>query len=247
MARKRVKRRRKAIAWGPTLWLLVAINLCVGLAISPATGLDRVRVEGAPIADRGRIERLLNDVAAVPVLRNQAGLLEAKVQAGEEIQSAKFRQNVFGRGLLEIVHRVPVAVIANRKSVLLGAEGRLYVGSSMPKGLPVLKLPEAELGPNLTIMGGPELRTLATGCDFLRKNLPNPSWNMELDARGMISLRTKAAGRIVLGSTDDLTPKLKRLQTIIENQPQILDRVKELNLTAPGNPVLIPLSTSNQP
>lgn len=47
---------------------------------------------------------------------------------------------------------------------------------------------------------------------------------------------------VVLGSSDDLAEKLKRLEKIMEESPSLMDRVRRIDLTSPKNPVYEPRS-----
>lgn len=240
VARPRSPRRRWAA--GPVLWLLFFANLAVGLGLSPITAAYRVRVVGAPTQDQERIERHLQTLRNVPCLRSDRRQIESLMQAGDEIARADFSQNLFGRGLLVVILRRPVARLDIDRRTALAADGAVFATRTDLADLPLVKIGGLAKAPNLSIAAAWEPGSVAELCTELVSNWPKSSWTVEVDNIGVLSLYRSSGARIVLGSSDDLPEKLKRLKGIMEESPSLLDRVRRIDLTSPKNPVYEPRS-----
>lgn len=238
----RARPKRRPFALGPVLWSLLVLDIALGLAISPITAAHRVRVVGAPEQDQERIARHLQTLRGIPCLRSDRRNVETLIQAGEEIARADFSQNIFGRGVLQIVPRRPVARLDVERPSALSADGTVYATRTDLSDLPLVKVGGLAKAPNLTIAAAWEPGAIAGLCAELTAKWPKSRWTVEVDNIGVLSLYRGSGGIVVLGSTDDLTEKLKRLEKIMEESPDLLDRVRKIDLTSPRNPVYVPRS-----
>lgn len=231
-----------------TTWLSLALvaNVAAGLAWSPATGLRRVRVVGVTPGDEQRVETHLQVARRIPALRFDPNRLESLIQARSDVESASFSQNLFGRGVLRITPRTPVARLEGTVPMWLSSTGVLYSGPA-PRGakeLPRLRLSAEAREANLSLAGAWDAGRIAQLCTDLRKDFAGIVWTVERDGRGVISLSNGSGARVVLGTSEALQDKVGTLRRILEMQPGILSEVRELNLTAPNNPAAIPLGPS---
>lgn len=240
MATGKKRRRRNPIPWVPFLWAAVVLDVVAGLLWSRLTALSVVRVVGAPADDEAMIRRTFESVANVPWSRVQGRSIEADVQAGEGVDRAEYSQNLFGRAVLRIEERRPVARIADSK-LLLGIDGAVFRGSSAG-AFPTIILPESALTLNGTLVGPWESGPVANLCRDLRERFPKSAWIVEVGPTGVISLRMDRKGRIVLGSSDALESKLEKLTEILRDRPDLPMRVRQIDLTAPESPVVVPLT-----
>ncbi len=238
--RKVRRRRRRQFNWTGFLWLLALANIAAGLAWSPATSVKRVRVVGAAPADRVSISDAAQTMRNVPCLRANPKLMETLVLASDEVEDAAFSQNLFGRGLLKVKNHRPVAAVSEHKSLLLASNGDVYQTKQPAPALPVAKLPPEAFGPNTCLCGGWESGQIAELCALLVTQLPNLDWSVAVDRRGVISLGCRTGGQVILGSSEGLSDKVRRLRQQLQVDPQLLSKVKVLNLTAPNHPVFIP-------
>jgi hypothetical protein len=240
-ARRSPKRRRARapLNWPAVLWVLALANVAAGLAFSPVTSVRKVRVTGAAPTDHARIEAFSQVARGTPALRLTGAKVESLAQANPAVARAEFRRNVFGRGVLEIEMRRPVAAMAGEVPTLLADDGTVYPGSA-PAGLPRVRLAPALRAPNLALIGLWESQAIAVLCHGLAARFPEIRWTVEVDARGVINLGQPRSGRIVLGSSERLDEKLAALERVIADRPGFLAQVQELNLTVPTNPVFIP-------
>jgi cell division septal protein FtsQ len=237
MPRKRkIKRKRTRLKPGPILWLLVVVNLIVGLLFSPMTAATTVDIEGARGSDRQRLQRDLQWIQGQPALRaDRRGLIE-QIYRRPDVRSVEFSQNLLGKGSLKIVYHQPVATLAGVEGVALTEAGTLVATPDIPEGLPVIEpFPEA-LAPNLALGANWDPRKVA---DLCRRAAAMPQLEnlvITVESRLRVCLNSKN-GRVVLGSADQLNDKFEKLEEILGHQPNLLSPGKELNLTAPAKPV----------
>ncbi len=239
--RRRKARPRLRVDPVPLLWVAVALNVVAGVALSPLTAATRVRVVGAPAADEVRIRAELQSLRGLPWARTSPTAVSGRLGALPDARSATFQSNPFGRGLVRFDLRRPAALVAGRPVLVLDAEGQLYATRrTVPEGLRTLSLAPGALEATYTVTGTLETRRLAQLAADLAANLPNLAGNLEVDGRGVVSLRSEQGGLIVFGSTDDLPHKVSRLRAVLGQRPGLLGTVRRLDLTAPDNPVVAP-------
>lgn len=238
MRRKRKVGRRKLRA-APCLWLLLIVNIGLGICFSRITSIVRVRTEGVKVFDQARIEGILAGLKDIPCLRVDSHVVESEVMAGPDIDNAEFTRNVFGNALLSVRYRTPVAKLGDNGSEALGPDGVLFHASELPPDLPELDLPNSGPPTLAALAGNWQPRSLATLAIYARNHYPRAETKIEVDRRGAVCLNI-GSGRVVLGSCDDLDLKLKTLESRLQRNPQELDQVEELNLTTPSMPAVVP-------
>lgn len=244
--KRRAKVRRRP-NWAPLIVLTLFLNLALAYLYSPLTSIRRVRVLGAAPYDQLRISRHLQLLGGVAAAQAPADQVESLLLANEEVQAAKIYRNPFGSALLELRLRRPVAGLANLRGRFLAEDGEVFSSPAEAPGLPWIVLDAGAGSLNLSLAGAYEVRRLATLCAMLRK-LPSKSpWTVQVGGAGMLSLSSGAAGKVVLGSARNLDEKIRVLARILGEKPQILESVRELNITYPSAPVFVPLNSSNEP
>jgi len=236
---RRRKRRRYPSA-ASVLWGLLLINVAVGLAVSPATACRKLRVVGAIEADRASIITHAQILRNVPCLRVNRNQLESLVLASEDVWDAKFTANLFGSGVLNLKNREAAAKVFETKSLYLSTKGDLFMSRAEQPALPEISVPKDVVGANLCLCSGWESAKLAYLCSLLGTQLPNLYWNVAVDARGVIFLSGRTGGKVALGSSENLDEKVDRLRKVLDTQPDLLESVRELNLTSPAHPFFTP-------
>jgi len=216
---------------------LIVLNVSAGLLFSPLTSANRVRVVGARPADYSQISAEIQQFRRQPCLVADRQTLEWKVGLISDIRSVDYALNLFGRGLMKIEYRVPVAEVQGSTGHYLDAEGNLFPSQSIVEGLPVVALPEASKVPSASIVAGWDGERLAKLARNLPIAIPQVRWRIELDDRSVIFLTGNDLPKIVLGRPDDLEKKIDRLASILRDQPGLAKSAKEINLTAPDMPV----------
>lgn len=108
------------------VWLAVGVNLAAGTLLSPLTAVHRIRVEGVPAFDQARVSEILNTWQGVAAMRWPPRVVESRIQTGSEVHRATFYRNIFGRAVLKVEYRRPVAEIEGTHGLLLDSYGQVY-------------------------------------------------------------------------------------------------------------------------
>ncbi|MBS1704960.1 MAG: hypothetical protein JST40_03740 [Armatimonadetes bacterium] len=227
---------------GPWLWVAVVLNTILGVWLSPITAAWKVRVIGASPLQERRLKEAVAQSRAIPALRFDPNPMLSIVRQDPAIESATWNQNVFGRAILRLKLRTPVAVVNEQARLVLGDTGELYVAPAVPVGLPVLSPPIDATKPSFVLAGNWSGRIIAQLANNLRKQIPDRDFRIVQDSSNKVSLTSAPdTAQVVLGSTDKMDEKVITLRKALEQQPNLLSQVKVLNISAPSNPVIIPI------
>ncbi|MBS1714698.1 MAG: hypothetical protein JST30_10225 [Armatimonadetes bacterium] len=236
MPARRKKARKVRLEPGPWLWAAFAVNIVLGLALSPLTAVQKVRAVGVADYDRERTTEVLQTLRGVPVARVDGTLLRSRLSADRGVLACSFTPNMFGRAVVRVTTRTPVAVLEGGGSCLDG--GGVLFPCSVSKGLPELKLPDGYGGIRPALSGSWESTAVAEVCRDLPAQIPNVDWKVELGTRGVLSLQASGT-EIVLGSSEHLPRKIGKLKELLDERPGLLGTAKQVNLTAPDAPMIL--------
>lgn len=235
-------RRRKRKSTFPitgVLWVLFGVHLAIALNWSPLTQVRSVRVVGLPVADEVRVSKALRRLQGIPSLQVRPDVVQTEILKGEWIEQAEYTQNLFGRGLLKVSAREPIATIEGFPEWALSSRGVVYrVGA--PVDLPwQLRKSSPMRTPSLAPVGDWESVTVAELARDLAKTLPEMSGVLEVSPRGVISLQFPQGCRVVMGSSEKLPEKLDKLAVMVGSDPDLFERYTEVNLTVPNRPMVV--------
>jgi cell division septal protein FtsQ len=221
------------------LVLLLILVVALGIGLSPSTSIKNVRIEGAQASDQERLASIVKKLQDVPNIRIDPRGVESEALMRADVQSAQLTRGLFGSALLKVTYRRPVARLLGHPNVMLSDEGVLYKTDLVPEGLPQVQLPDN---------GPPTLATLAANWqpqkmaklaqDALKLGISDVI-RIQMDAGDVVCLNM-SSGRVILGTLEDLDKKLAVLRERIASNPQELSQIKELNITAPENPSIVP-------
>ncbi len=239
-SKRRPTRRKRTNDWLPVLWIALGANVALGLLFSPLTKGRIVRTEGADEIAKPYIARAIKTIHGVPAAQLNKYSIESKVMLCDAVQDVTYTQNLFGRGLMKVKMRTPVARLESNeegRSVFLDAEGSVFRGVS-DEALPILKLPVRFASPTLSIAAQWQSERIAKMCEYLATNLRETPISVEVTERGVIQLRSIDGGAlVVLGSSDRWDKKVATLSQMLAQEPDLWKRYSEVNLTDPGNPM----------
>ena len=237
-SKKRRTRKRTRPNWPPILWLATAISVVLGILYSPLSRAQVVWVEGATQDQMPAIIKLLQSVRHQPALQVNKAKVESDVLEIDEIKSAKYTQNLFGRAVLQVVQKTPVARIGDT-GAYLDEDGNIFNLTVNPKQIvPVLILNPIFTEPTLSPMARWESGRIAKICQQSSKNWPDFPAKIEVTERGVINLQPLTGGAMaVFGSSDDWEKKLAALARMVQAEPELWRRYKEVNLIDPENPM----------
>ncbi len=223
------------------LWLLAGINVAVGLQWSAATAARRVRVLGAPEFDKARIRRELEGLSRVPWLAVDARSIESALMQSSSAESAQLSRSPFGSATLRMSYRLPVARVVGTEGVFLSETGSLFRALGEHRGLPAVKVPREAFLPVLALAGAWPSAQVAAACKRTAGLPFAQTASIEVVSSGGVCLNTGQTARILLGSPDGLEHKFAKLRQLLEERPNLLSSVSELNLSVPDRPMAVPV------
>lgn len=220
--------------WGPILWLLLAVNVMLGLTYSPITSATQIQVVGAKAADQDRIRTALKGLADKPALAKKVAVL-ADLHRRPDLYNAELNQNIFGRASLKLTYDEPVAVLADRPSVVLTQGGILAAMTDIPAELPRLKLFDGAIDPLGTFGGRWNPREIADVCQrVVESDLDKTT--VSVAASGNVRLQLQSGAMVKLGAVEFLAAKFEQLSRALEMRPDAFKKGAELNLVVPDKP-----------
>jgi hypothetical protein len=234
MPQKR-KRKRTKLRPGPILLMLVLVVFVTGMLYSPITGLSKYEVIGARSVDRPQIERIVGQLKGVPWLKVNGQQIESEVMRIQAVEHAEYSQIIFGRGRLTVKYRTPIAAIKSNRKIGMDAKGVLFLTDELPSGLPVVVRPESASELPLTVLGPFPSGVVADLAVKARTVDPQAQLTIWFNREGALCLNIGEA-QVVFGAADEIDKKLKALKEILEEEPDLLGKLKRLNLTEPTHP-----------
>ena len=227
MRGRKSRRPRRLIPWKPVLGVLLAANIVAGILYSPATRIRSVRVVGAREDDKERIKGRLEKLQDIPYMQANLRRAESDLQTYPGLRKAELKGNLFGRAILKLEYRRPIARLLESTNMAMDEEGVFFRLPELPDNLYRIRVEPGLLAPSATLAWQVETGKLASLCLKLR-DLP------AFDRQGL-SL-TKESRRIVFGPPEGMEQKLETLEKAM------LDlrwpNVVEMNLMAPSSPVV---------
>lgn len=220
---------------GPALVTALIVTLLLGIFFSPITAVSRVQVEGARPVDRQTIEGVLRKLNAIPWAVVNVRWVETRVQQIQAVEHARYSQNIFGRGRLEVVYRTPVARVKGKQSVAMDGAGVMFLSSEAAPDLPVVVRPDSAKDLPMTLAGGFPAGQVAELAIRAKQFAPQSNLVIWFNNRGAVCLNVGTC-LLILGSCDDLDAKFRALKKLIEQQPDLLGQLDNLNLTEPSHP-----------
>jgi hypothetical protein len=160
-------------------------------------------------------------------------IVESRILAHPEIHTAEMRRNLFGRGLLTVKYRRPVALISGHPRLALGQDGEVFEVSTLVDGLPEVEPPQEAMRPTVVLAGSWPSAQVADFCQKLPNDGQGLPRKVVIDSRGALYLSLGGERRIVFGPIDRLDEKLDAWRRFVAENPTLYARVSELNVTAP--------------
>jgi cell division septal protein FtsQ len=221
------------------LWFLFGLSAVIGIGFSPLTRVSTVRIVGCPDFLREEAKATVKGLRSVPFARLDQTEIAAKLRTDPDVESALFTANVFGRGVLRIELRKPVARVVASGRVYLDSAGNLFASRQDPGPLPLVSVPTESTRAGAGICGPVEGRAIVGLLTALQRLFPQEACSLAVDPRGVISLTLEHGGVVEFGSTEDLDEKIEVLGKILDVTPGLMRQVRRLNLTAPDRPVVV--------
>lgn len=235
-------RRRKAkrsADWGLIVWVLLFVNIGMGMAFSPITAPVKVMVEGARGGDMAGFEKILGETVETPWMRVDRFKVAYEMSEPTHIAKVVYEPNVFGRATLKVEYEEPVAELGEGSGMFLSKDGEVFLDELGAKAQ-IVQLPEDFLQTSGCVIGlwpkGGVIETI----DLMDQTLPQMDYRLEVDDRSVLSLEYQDGPRVVLGTSALLKKKIEALAIIIAEEPETFEKAEEINLTAPDRPTVRP-------
>jgi len=232
---RKSRRPRRQIPWKPVLGVLLAANVVAGILYSPATRIRSVRVVGAREDDKERIKGRLEKLQDIPYMQANLRRAESDLQTYPGLRKAELKGNLFGRAILKLEYRRPIARLLESTNMAMDEEGVFFRLPELPDNLYRIRVEPGLLAPSATLAWQVETGKLASLCLKLRDLPAFDGATLVFDRRQGLSL-TKESRRIVFGPPEGMEQKLETLEKAM------LDlrwpNVVEMNLMAPSSPVV---------
>lgn len=239
------KRRRRPFPWTAVLFVVVMAVAWTGMMFSPVTAARIVRVEGASPEDQERIKAALQPLRNVPMLRTRGLEIQSRLGEPSYVKSVTMAQNLFGRVHVSLEYHVPIARLADSVGMCLAGDGTLFQPLvDAETELPEVRLAEGLRRPQIGFFAAWSPRDTAEVAAHVKRLLPDRQVDILVELRGVLSLEIDGRSRVTLGSGDDLDLKFDKLRAIVQEDPGLVDRRVEINLTAPNRPVVRSLAES---
>ncbi|MBV6502263.1 MAG: Cell division protein FtsQ [Fimbriimonadales bacterium] len=238
-SRRKSKRRRRApVPWG-VVWIIAFVAVTsIGLYTSQLTRITSVRVLAAPYGDKQRLLNILKKLEPLPALQVDSTSVQRSIESKRFVRDSQFTRNVFGRAVLKVEYRKPVAWIRGTTGWFVDEEGVVFPSrgeKSPPIGVDKSVLPRSPL----VTLGGPGLlqdaALLAKAVQESGLNLHGVIW---IDERVRLCLNSSLGAKVTFGSGKDLDLKLKALKQALASEPSLLESAKEVNLVVPDAPAV---------
>lgn len=235
MARKR-RRRLKA---GFVLFVLLLASTTAGMLVSSATAVTKVRVVGAKPWDHERIEKALQPLKGVPVVKVVPERIETELLQLSAMRSAELSRNLFGRAVLKLEYREAVARLESPAGVGFDRTGELFSAPDLDPELPVIVPPAAGWENELTVASSWPKRRIAELAEEVSGIFPGEGFTVTLDTPSGVCLNMRSGTRIEFGVPDDFPQKIDKLREIAGERSDLLTTLELLNLRVPENPTQI--------
>jgi len=233
------KRKRRVFRPAPQFWWMLAIaNTLVGVALSPITAAHKVVVLGAEPFDQQRVAQSLAPIKGKRWTDDSGRAAEAKLLELPDVESATVERNLFGRGLVRLSYRQPIARVAETKGIALDAAGIPFPTKQPLDGLPVVRFEGGMVGTNGSLWTTWNARAVADLCTGLSRIEKHGPFEVLVQQTGVLWLNRLSGGQVKLGSHQSLDAKLAALETILGDQPDLLAPGKTLNVSNPAGAVV---------
>lgn len=204
-------------------FLLAAIGVvavCVaawGLTRTPLLDLDHVRVEGVASGPAAEVDAAIGEISGVPLMEIDTGAVATRIEALPWVEAAAVRRDWPGTLRVDIVERVPAALIpAGDGSFAVLDAASVVIGTRSAAAAPDLPLVEVDLD----VMPGDTQMSATAGLAVVASMSPDlVPWvervRIHEGERTTLSLELIGTATAVLGDTSLLGDKLEALRAVL--------------------------------
>ncbi len=219
-------------------FLFIAI-IWIGANYSPLTRINQLTIVSDAKEDIPRLKSVISKYKNLPAMQLPVVEIKTEVLRNLRVESVKFQSNVFGRAELAVKYRKPVAKISNVPSYFVDEHGVLFPSKDHKPNLTIVTNLQ-QIHPILCLSDQSELSDLARLAAKLQVRIPKLAGNLDLDAAGRLFFQVSGKSKIVFGRGERLDEKIAVLTKTLAEDPNVLEKAKEINLVEPEAPAMTP-------
>src|SRR5690606_15782366 len=104
----------------------------------------------------------------------------------------------------------PVAQLKDQEGVYVDETGQVYF-DPFGREVPVVEVPESYLDVSVCVIGQWPREGIVRTVSLMQQNLPQLDYSLELDAKSVLSLQVTEGPKFVLGSSEKMDEKVKKI------------------------------------
>jgi len=211
-------------------------NVYAGIKWSRLTAITKVRVVGALPEDQQRISDELGAFANIPALQVNPRKVETQLYGRSAVEKVSVSRNVFGRAVVELEYRTPVAQIGGTGGAALSEDGVVFQAIQPLKELPIVELPPEAIVPVLTVAGPWQSGDVGNLAAQVNQIGGTESKTITASENGGLCLNIGSKFAVQLGLPDRLGEKIDYLRRKLDEDPGLLTSGKTLILVSLDRP-----------
>lgn len=209
-----------------------------GIYFSPQTRLTRCRVVGLDPGSENFCRTALTSVQPIPAMQYPTERVESAFLRIPSIAHCSFSRNIFGRGLLKVQYRRPVAMFAG-SNLGLDEDGTIFKSLNEAQSLPLINANENLLSAGMALLMPVDLQGLAELAVGLRKEIPDESIQILLRSSGSVTITIGQTKVIRWGDLDDSDKKFDKLTQLLKMNVNFWGSGGTLSLVDPEHPAFL--------
>ena len=229
-----------------TLYVVLGVELCVTLLLSPVFGVKRTRVQGIDSLPPQEAAAILNTVSLRPGtnwFRAPVGSLQQRLNALPWVKTAQVSRRFPDTVRTQITLREPAIIVETSQGAFeVDAQG-VAIRSARPvtlAGLPHVVLEGSHPVQTGSVMAGDSLRTAIQIFQAVSNDPVVRIAKIQVDQNDNLCLNMQNGFRIQFGRNEAIETKIKMTRRALKNEPNIAIRLTEINLSCPEAPACTP-------
>lgn len=227
--RRRIRRR--------AAWVLATVSLVAGLwwfAHSPWADINEVVITGVGLHDAEEVTAAGGVAVGDPLVTVRPSSVASGVATLAAVDTAEVSRDwLSGTVTISVTERVPVAVVTGSDNPVVVDAEAVVLGADRNTGL--VRIIGVDAPPTGDRLGG-QAADLAAVAGGLTPGLASNLGDLRLDAANGVVATVVDGGEILLGSAQDLSEKVRTLQTVLATVE--LGCLAQLDVRVPGSAVL---------
>jgi hypothetical protein len=190
------------------------------------------------------VRSLAQELRGRPFAKIGAAQLESDLLQPRDVLTADLSHNLFGSAIIHISYRRPVASIGANSRTYMDDQGVIFASSEPYPGLRQIDLDPEYVQPGVALTLPWPSQDVAALCTKLDSFDQLKGAVIHLDTTGRLLISREDKHIVDLGGTQQIDEKLAKLRSILDDDPNLMDRVQSFSLADPARPASKPLKGS---